>query len=75
MRVNPFHDNTCSIRIGMYREQACYNCPFLSECDQHYDELTGEWDYPQHELPQESRRRKCSPVRILVKKGGAYDTM
>jgi hypothetical protein len=49
MRVSPVHDNTCSIRIGMYREGQCTDgpkvCSFLSECDQHYDETTGDWDY------------------------------
>lgn len=45
MRVNPRYNNTCSIRIGMYREQACYDCRKLSECDQHYNEETKEWDY------------------------------
>ena len=51
MRHNPTHQNTCANRIGMYREGQCTDgprpCVFLSECEQHYDEKTGEWDYPQ----------------------------
>jgi hypothetical protein len=30
----------------MYREYACYDCRMLSHCDQHWDETTKEWDYP-----------------------------
>lgn len=33
----------------MYRHEQCTAgtlCRFLSECDEHYDDKTGEWDYP-----------------------------
>ncbi len=47
MRVNPKHNNTCANRIGMYRSGQCTDgprpCVFLSECDMHYDEKTGDW--------------------------------
>ena len=37
------------MRIGMYREGQCtdgpHPCVFLSECERHYDEKTGDWDY------------------------------
>lgn len=50
MRINPKYNNTCAMRIGMYREGQCTDgprpCKFLDECDWHYDEKTGEWDYP-----------------------------
>jgi len=50
MRTNPKYNNTCAMRIGMYREGQCTDgprpCQFLDECDWHYDEKTGEWDYP-----------------------------
>ena len=49
MRINPTHENTCTNRIGMYRANQCTDgphvCPFLSECETHYDEETGDWDY------------------------------
>jgi hypothetical protein len=51
MRVNPLHDSTCWKRVGMYRTGQCtdgpHPCVFLGECDQHYCEKTGDWDYPQ----------------------------
>ena len=47
MRVNPRYNNTCAMQIGMNRKDPCYDCSKLSECDQHYNEETGEWDYPQ----------------------------
>lgn len=67
MRVNPTHDSTCANRIGMYREKQCtdgpHPCVFLSECDRHYDEKTGDWDYPdplnpeiQHKAPKRQGR-------------------
>jgi hypothetical protein len=66
MRVNPLHDNVCATRIGMYRKEACYNCIFLSDCDQHYDEKTGEWDY-KGDFPL-----ACNST-MKVTKGGVYD--
>lgn len=74
MRSNPKHNNTCAERIGTYREDACYDCKFLSECDQHYNEETGTWDYvdaigaacmpkKRKKLPYQPSRskRKCNP--------------
>jgi hypothetical protein len=75
MRINPIHDSTCWMRIGMYREEACYNCKFLSECDLMYDEESDTWDYIILPLPQAERKRKCGPNQLKVKKGGVYDTM
>ena len=46
MRVNPKYNNICAMQIGMNRKDPCYDCLKISECDQHYDESTGEWDYP-----------------------------
>lgn len=64
MRHNPTHQNTCANRIGMYREGQCTDgprpCVFLSECERHYDEKTGDWDYPDPlapEIQQKSRRK------------------
>lgn len=63
MRSNPLYNNICADRIGMYRTEACYNCPKLSECDQHYDEATGEWDYPD---PSDHL------IRVIVKEKGDH---
>jgi hypothetical protein len=56
MRTNPKYNNTCAMRIGMYREGQCTDgprpCQFLDECDWHYDEKTGEWDYPDLPKPE-----------------------
>jgi len=46
LRVNPKYSNVCAVRIGTWREQQCWLCKFLPECDEHYDEQTGEFDYP-----------------------------
>jgi len=46
LKINPKYNNTCHNRIGFYRDEACYDCSHISECEQHYDETTGEWDYP-----------------------------
>jgi len=58
LRINPLHENTCHNRIGMYREGQCTDgpkvCPFLDECDYHYD---GEWDYPKPILHSEGGGR------------------
>lgn len=58
MRVNPKYQNTCHNRLGMYREGQCtdgpHPCTFLSDCDQHYDPVTGTWDYPNPLAPRGS---------------------
>ena len=46
MRVNPLFSNTCSIQIGQYRKDPCYDCKMLEECDKHWDPVKQEWDYP-----------------------------
>jgi len=71
MRSNPKYNNICAVRIGMYREEACYNCLKLSECDQHYDDDTGDWDYPVFEIIKECAQ--YSPVKLHVIPGGVYD--
>ena len=73
MRINPLHDSTCHNRIGMYREGQCTDgphvCPFLSECDQHYDPETGEWDYP---IPDDFDLA-CNVPEVRITEGGVYD--
>ena len=53
----------------MYREEACYSCKMLNECDKLYDEKTGEFDYPKQD--------NFSPVgyrpKLVITKGGVYD--
>lgn len=46
MRVNPKYSNVCGVRISMFRNDQCWDCKFLSECDLHYDEESGTFDYP-----------------------------
>lgn len=46
MRVNPKFNNICAAQISAYRKDPCYDCSHLEHCDQHYNEVTGEWDYP-----------------------------
>ncbi|MFA6332967.1 MAG: hypothetical protein WCX22_08445 [Methanoregula sp.] len=70
MRVNPKYANTCCIQIGECRADPCYDCSRLSECDQHYDEQTGEWDYPNPlELPAVKPMRKAGRYSTSSKKG------
>jgi hypothetical protein len=52
----------------MYREHACYDCKFLSHCDQHWDEKYRKWDYPRPKIIWSSRSKKLEPV-----KDGVYD--
>lgn len=63
-RVNPKYSNVCAVRIGTWRDEQCYNCRFLTECDKLYDEKTGLFDYPKQSLGARS---------VKVKKGGLYD--
>lgn len=58
MRINPKYDNVCGLRIGMYRQEQCTAgriCPHLSECDAHYDEKTGLFDYQKVPFPKKPR--------------------
>jgi hypothetical protein len=70
LRINPLHDNICHDRIGMYRKLACYDCSKLAECDQHFNEKTGEWDYPNPlELSEVIPMRKKGRYSSASKKG------
>jgi len=69
IRCNPKYSNICWNRIGMYREDACYSCKMLNECDKLYDEKTGTFDYPKQD--------NFSPVgyrpKLVITEGGVYD--
>lgn len=73
IRVNPKYSNTCSVRIGMYRQEQCtagpHLCPHLSECDQHYDGDTGTWDYTH---PLEIRQHVPKKCKIKNKRARAH---
>ena len=80
MRVNPRHGDTCHNRIGAYRSGQCtdgpHPCVFLGECDQHYDEKTGEWDYPQLIRPSTGKLATGKHFkRIAKERGGINRTM
>ena len=71
MRINPIHSCTCGNRIGMYRAGQCVDgphpCFFLSECEQYYNERTGNFDYPigcfrKPQDPKPKRRKYVSKV-------------
>jgi hypothetical protein len=54
----------------MYREGQCIDgphpCPHLSECDQHYIEETGDWDYSDPlaiEIPKKAKRKNRNGLR------------
>jgi len=70
MRTNPKYSNICWIRIGRLREYACYNCKMLEECDEHYDEITGQFDYP---ILDSFRHFGQQPMLIPIP-GGVWDT-
>jgi len=72
MRYNDKHHNTCGNRIGMYRGEQCTAgpsvCPFLSECEEHYNPDTKEFEYIHSLLPREPRPRKNKDVKLSVQK-------
>lgn len=67
MRSNPLFNNICAVRIGMHRSDPCKGCKKVSECDQHWDQVLQDWDYPLLPL------RGNSPVKLVITPGGIYD--
>jgi hypothetical protein len=64
----------------MYRAGQCtdgpHPCVFLSECDQHYCEKTGEWDYPQLIRPSTGKLATGKHFKRTAKEqGGINRTM
>jgi hypothetical protein len=70
--VNPKYSNVCAVRIGTWREHQCWSCKFLSECDFHYDDKTGEFDYPVlwHTNEGKDKREVGKHFKTTNKEGG-----
>ncbi len=45
IRSNPKYQNICWVRVGMYRNKACEGCSKKDECDNLYNERSGEWHF------------------------------
>jgi len=63
MRSNPFYSSICWVRFGMHGRTKCWSCPKEPDCNNHYNETTGEWTYPKEIIS----KPYCAPYKINFK--------